>query len=105
MPKLSIIAITTAVAVGSSAALAGNITTPPSSSPQPAGQGTPVYNHTVATVVADPGKVRVRPATQSQILAEVPQGTKLPVLEVTATGWAHVRVNGTDGYMESTQLR
>jgi hypothetical protein len=64
-------------------------------------------DETAATkIVASPSaEVRLRPNIQSQVLTTLAADTKVSVKEMTATGWAHVIVNGTDGYIEGTQLQ
>lgn len=62
---------------------------------------------TKATVYADNGKpvnLRRRPSTSTARLTTVPVGTVVDVYEVE-DGWAHVKVNGEEGYMMAKFLR
>jgi uncharacterized protein YgiM (DUF1202 family) len=55
-------------------------------------------------VTVSSAEVHLRPNALSQILTTLPKGSKVAVKEMTATGWAHVDVNGTDGYINGTLL-
>jgi uncharacterized protein YgiM (DUF1202 family) len=68
-------------------------------------RGPTLLSNPTRVIAANPGEVHSRPTTLSQVLTTVPKGTKVSVKEMTATGWAHVDVNGTDGYIDSTQLQ
>lgn len=62
---------------------------------------------TKAMVYADNGKpvnLRRRPSTSTARLTTVPVGTVVDVYEVD-DGWAHVKVNGEEGYMMAEYLR
>ena len=56
-------------------------------------------------VTADNGNVREQPNAQAKLLTTVPHGERV-VMIGTANGgaWAHVMVNGVDGYMDLVQL-
>ena len=66
----------------------------------------PMYQ-TVADIqmkvwAAGGANLRAMPTTTSKILAKLPTGTKVTVIEKVAGGsWAHVKVNGKEGYIDS----
>ena len=56
-------------------------------------------------VSADNGNVREAPTTQAKILTTVPHGHRVTVIgTANGGGWAHVMVDGLDGYMDFVQL-
>ena len=56
-------------------------------------------------VTADNGNVREAPTTQAKILTTVPHGHRVTVIgTANGGGWAHVMVDGLDGYMDFVQL-
>ncbi|HZT18383.1 MAG TPA: SH3 domain-containing protein [Dongiaceae bacterium] len=54
-------------------------------------------------VIGEPGSIYAQPEPQSQVIGTVPRGTPVTVLG-RAGSWAHVAVNGFDGYMDFQQL-
>jgi len=58
------------------------------------------------TVNADNGNVHQQPNATSKILTMVPKGHQVTVIGVANGGaWAHVMVDGLDGYMDMVQLQ
>ena len=56
-------------------------------------------------VSADNGNVRMQPTATSKILTTVPHGHQVIMVGTTNGGaWAHVTVDGLDGYMDLLQL-
>ena len=58
--------------------------------------------------VASSGDVNLRlePSTRSQVLAKLPHGTKVTVLNMVDGGkWVHVSVNGKEGYIARYLLK
>src|SRR5215469_5635475 len=55
------------------------------------------------TVAADSANVRQRPTYESELLATLPQGSRVVVLG-SDQGWAHIQGNGADGYIERRHL-
>ena len=55
------------------------------------------------TVAADSANVRQRPTYESELLATLPQGSRVVVLG-SDQGWAHIQGNGADGYIEYSKL-
>jgi uncharacterized protein YgiM (DUF1202 family) len=52
------------------------------------------------------GNVHMQPNATSKILTTVPQGHQVTVVGTANGGaWAHVMVDGLDGYMDQTQLQ
>lgn len=52
------------------------------------------------TVAGESANLREKPTTKSKLLQKLPKGTKVIVTETVADGkWAHVQVNGKDGYI------
>jgi uncharacterized protein YgiM (DUF1202 family) len=50
--------------------------------------------------------LRAKPTTHSAKLATLKKGTKVDVLEMVENGkWAHVKVNGKDGYISANLLK
>ncbi len=50
--------------------------------------------------------LRQKPTTTSKILDRLTQGTMVTVIETVSGGkWAHVKVNGKDGYIETKLLK
>jgi uncharacterized protein YgiM (DUF1202 family) len=50
--------------------------------------------------------LRSKPTTHSTKLATLKKGTRVDVLEMVENGkWAHVRVNGKDGYISANLLK
>jgi uncharacterized protein YgiM (DUF1202 family) len=92
------LALATALTLGH-AAFAGTMSVPP----------VPLSSmyQTVADIqmkvwAAGGANLRAMPTTSSKILAKLPAGTTVTVIEKVAGGsWAHVKVNGLDGYIDS----
>ena len=56
-------------------------------------------------VTADNGNVRMAPNATSKILTKVPRGQTVMMIGTGSGGaWAHVTVNGLDGWMDLVQL-
>jgi uncharacterized protein YgiM (DUF1202 family) len=56
-------------------------------------------------VTADNGNVHMQPNATSKILTTVPHGHQVTMVGTTNGGaWAHVTVDGLDGYMDLLQL-
>jgi len=56
-------------------------------------------------VTTDNGNVRMQPNPTSKILTMVPRGHQVTVIGTANGGaWAHVLVDGLDGYMDFVQL-
>jgi uncharacterized protein YgiM (DUF1202 family) len=56
-------------------------------------------------VTADNGNVRMQPNATSKILTTVPHGHQVTMVGTANGGaWAHVTVDGLDGYMDLVQL-
>ena len=56
-------------------------------------------------VTTDNGNVRMQPNPTSKILTMVPRGYQVTVIGTANGGaWAHVLVDGLDGYMDFVQL-
>ena len=68
-------------------------------------RGPTLLSNPTRVVIANSAAVHSRPTTLSQVLTTLAKGTKVPVKEITATGWAHVDVNGADGYIDATELQ
>jgi uncharacterized protein YgiM (DUF1202 family) len=50
--------------------------------------------------------LRVKPTTHSTKLATLKQGTKVDVIEMVGNGkWAHVKVDGKEGYISASLLK
>jgi uncharacterized protein YgiM (DUF1202 family) len=50
--------------------------------------------------------LRSKPTTHSDKLATLKKGTKVDVIEMVENGkWAHVKVNGKDGYISANLLK
>ena len=81
------------------AALAGVLRTPRL---QVTGSVYEVVANKIMTVAVNSAAVRAKPSIQSQVLKKLPRGTKVSVKEMTASVWAHVQVDSTDGYILST---
>jgi len=99
-----LIAVLLANMTMSASAVAGNPSTPD----QHGGmdyRGPSLLSNPTRVVIANSADVHSRPTTLSQVLVTLTRGTKVSVKEVMSTGWAHVDVNGTDGYIDSTQLQ
>ena len=57
-------------------------------------------------VVNGSGNVHVQPNATSKILTTVPSGHQVMMVGTANGGaWAHVMVDGLDGYMDQTQLQ
>jgi uncharacterized protein YgiM (DUF1202 family) len=57
------------------------------------------------TVTTDNGNVHMQPNATSKLLTTVPHGHKVTMIGAANGGaWAHVMVDGLDGYMDMTQL-
>jgi uncharacterized protein YgiM (DUF1202 family) len=57
-------------------------------------------------VNADNGTVRIQPNATARILTKVPRGHQVTVIGTANGGaWAHIMVNGLDGYIDRTQLQ
>lgn len=58
------------------------------------------------TVAGESANLREKPTTTSKILEKLPKDTKVVVTEQVSGGkWAHVQVNGKDGYILSKLLK
>jgi len=68
-------------------------------------RGATLLSNPTRVVIANSAEVRSRPTALSQVLTTLVKGSKVPVKEITATGWAHVEVNGADGYIDATELQ
>ena len=56
-------------------------------------------------VTADNGNLRTGPNATAKILTTVPRGQTVTMIGTANGGaWAHVTVNGLDGYMDLVQL-
>lgn len=58
-----------------------------------------LYQAAVSAANGYPVKVRARPAADGKVLASLPVGTKVEVLEETNEGWALIRHGGVTGAM------
>ena len=57
-------------------------------------------------VVTGAGNVHMQPNATSKILTTVPSGHQVTMVGTANGGaWAHVMVDGLDGYMDQTQLQ
>ena len=57
-------------------------------------------------VTSGNGNVHIQPNATSKILTTVPQGDQVTMVGMANGGaWAHVLVDGLDGYMDLTQLQ
>src|SRR5262249_23084405 len=102
MPNILAVALLAGARLSSTAAAAGVLSTP---SLQAAGSGYEAIAARMMTVTSTSADVHAKASTQSKILAKLRKGAKVTVKEMTATGWAHVLVNGTDGYIDGKLLK
>jgi hypothetical protein len=57
-------------------------------------------------VNTDNGTVRIQPNATAKILTTVPRGHQVTVIGTANGGaWAHVMIDGLDGYIDRTQLQ
>jgi uncharacterized protein YgiM (DUF1202 family) len=96
------------IALLASTLSAGTAAAGPSHADQHGGmdyRGAGLLSNPTLAVTARSAEVHLKPNTLSQILTTLAKGTKVAVKEMTATGWAHVDVNGTDGYIIGAKLQ
>src|SRR5215470_10491115 len=104
MRKILTVAALLGGVMAASAALAENSSTQTDTGGTSTG---PVANAANAPMVvnAENGVVREQPNPQSRILTTVPRGYQVTMLGTgNISGWAHVVVDGLDGYMDTVQL-
>jgi uncharacterized protein YgiM (DUF1202 family) len=108
MRRLRIIPLAVALALAAAsslgAAYAASMTTPPA----PAISAYRTVADIEMTVSNSSGyaNLREKPTTASQILDKLPQGTKVVVIDKTASGkWVHVKVGDKQGYIETKLLK
>ena len=88
-----------------SAALADNINENQSDTPGTTGTQVGDSMNEPMVVSADNGNVREAPNAQAKILTTVPHGHRVTVIGTANGGaWAHIMVDGLDGYMDFVQL-
>jgi uncharacterized protein YgiM (DUF1202 family) len=88
-----------------SAALADNINKNQSDTPGTTGTQVGDSMNEPMVVSADNGNVREAPNAQAKILTTVPHGHRVTVIGTANGGaWAHIMVDGLDGYMDFVQL-
>ena len=63
------------------------------------------YQPTEMVVNGEGGTVHDGPDQQSPLVAVLPPGSRVSVIGSANGGWAHVVVNGSDGYMSFTELQ
>jgi uncharacterized protein YgiM (DUF1202 family) len=102
MPNILALALLVGATWGSTAAAAGALSIP---NLQAAGSGYEAIAAKMMTVVSTSADVHAKASTQSKIAAKLRKGAKVSVKEMTATGWAHVLVNGSDGYVDGKLLK
>ena len=91
------------IAVG--LALAGTVYAQSSSSTGTVGTNVGDSMKQPMTVTAANGNVHMQPNATSKLLTTVPHGHKVTMIGAANGGaWAHVMVDGLDGYMDMTQL-
>jgi uncharacterized protein YgiM (DUF1202 family) len=54
-------------------------------------------------VVGESANLRERPSPSGRVLAELRRGTKVIVLEKVSPGWARVRADDAQGYVDTEQ--
>src|SRR5262245_45005310 len=102
MPNILAVALLAGATLGSTAAAAGMLSTPRL---QAAGSGYEAIAVKMMTVISTSADVHAKASAQSKILAKLRKGAKVTVKEMTTTGWAHVQVNGTDGFIDGKLLK
>jgi len=104
MRKILTVAALMGGMLAASAALAENSSTQTDTGGTSTGPVANAANEPMVVNV-DNGTVREQPNPQSRILTTVPRGHQVTVLGTGNTsGWAHVMVDGLDGYMDMIQL-
>ncbi|MBX6322168.1 MAG: SH3 domain-containing protein [Rhodospirillaceae bacterium] len=71
---------------------------------RPAAHGYISAAATDAVVIVNKANLREKPTTHSKRLAQLVRGTKVSVLDKEGK-WAHVAVNGTNGYVFAALLK
>ena len=102
------LAVSTALVLGLLAAgpaLASPISVPAAPPAQPSIITVADGTMTVASGGGDVN-LRLEPSTRSQVLAKLPRGTKVTVLNMVDGGkWVHVSVDGREGYIARYLLK
>jgi uncharacterized protein YgiM (DUF1202 family) len=96
-----------ALAIAASLMLAGGAWAADIAQPAVPGAATPslIADHQME-VGNNYAHLRSKPSTHSAKLATLKKGTRVDVLEMVENGkWAHVRVNGKDGYISANLLK
>jgi uncharacterized protein YgiM (DUF1202 family) len=108
MRPLRIIPVAAALALAASGSIGGAHAASMATPPAPAVSEYRTIADLEMTVSNSSGyaNLREKPTTASRILDKLPQGTKVVVIDKTASGkWVHVKVNDKQGYIETKLLK